>query len=369
MWMHLFTSLALAEQTVIVEDKTQLEPFASEVDPNAQILLWGDVRYYPLNFTGVEDPVQCSSLPSNVGQLQDSLTKAEDAVNYLEIEKAISYIQRIQNDMVCLNERIPSDLISSTYFLLGVAYSYNDNDELASESWSQALLFTPDLQWDENIEPSKKPKFEETKQDLQSQATSRIMLVPQTAKLSIDGTPIKHGGDIFAGSHLIQQDAVDFHGYKIVTETGKDAFIVSFADFPESLTDVMATETTRQEVLIGLRMVQPDSDFRIIEGNQMWYLPSNSPRWSVVEAQGAKQKTTKQSSSAGKKPLLYAGIGTLALGGASFALAKSAHTRFQGYTVDDYDDASAVHTLNRVSFFSGVGLTTLGSALVISGLF
>ena len=369
MWMHLFASVALAEQTVIVEDKTQLESFAAEVDPNAQILLWSDVRYYPLMFTGVENPQQCTSLKTNVGQLEASLAKAEDAVNYIEIEKAISYIERIQKDMVCLNERIPSELISSTYFLLGVAHSYNDDDELASESWSQALLFTPDLKWDENIEPSKKPKFEETKEALERQTTARIMMIPQSAKLSLDGKPAEHSGDVFSGRHLLQQDSVNFQGYQFKTDSGNDVVVVSFADFPENLTDVMSNDTYKQEILLGLRMLEPDNDYRIIEGSQMWYLPSNSPRWSVVEAQGGKQKTTKQASPSGKKPLLYAGIGTLALGGMSFAIAKQKHDEFGDYSPESFIDAEKAFNLNRVSFFSGVGLTTVGSALIITGLF
>jgi len=372
MLIFLLSNAVLAEQTVILEDKSHLQAFQTEVEPNAQILLWQDIQSYPLIFTGIASPERCTGIRTNVSQLQESLTKAEDALNYLEIDKAINYIKRIQNDIVCLDERIPSQLIGSTYFLLGVAHSYNNDDDLARQSWNQALLYTPNLEWDTNIEPSNQPKFEETKQELHSQTTSRMMLVPQQAKLSIDGSPIIQAGDVFSGVHLVQHDAVNFEGYRINTDASTDTVIVSFADFPSRLTETMAPETSRQELLVGLRILNPEADFKVIEQDQLWYLAPGSSTWNVQQVQSAPKSKNSTSSTTAfdqrKMPLVLAGTGSIFLGGVAFFIANSTQAQFQNYT-EQSQEAQTTYTTNRISWASGVGLTTVGSALILSGLF
>ena len=98
---------------------------------------------------------------------------------YFEIDKAIGHIRRIENDLVCLNEKVPRSLLAKNQYLLGVSYFYDDKLDAAQQSWRQALLFDPMLQWDPNIEPSGKPAFEETKLEIQSQALSRLILIPE----------------------------------------------------------------------------------------------------------------------------------------------------------------------------------------------
>jgi hypothetical protein len=366
MWLYGLIGLGLAGQTIILEDKTQIDNFQSDLDPNAQVLLWGDVFLSPLTYKNIASSQNCQAMSTTAAQLQDSLKKAEQALNYHEIDKAIGYIHRIQNDMICLNEKLPVSVISSTYFLLGVAHYYNEDFDQSNESWKQALLYDSDMQWDPNIEPSGQANFDSIKSEMQSEATARVILVPQSAQLTIDGQVAVNGREIFSGSHLLQQDSQEYQANLVNIETGADAYIVSFADFDEDLSSVMADELARQELLVGLQILIPDQELRIIENNRMWYLPLGAQRWRAQEQGESTSTNTAKKSRSLNKPLLIAGGTSLLLGGGAFYLASVAQDDFSKFTYYT-EEAANTHRLNRMSWYTGAGLTAVGGTLMVLG--
>jgi len=357
----ILSQIALAEQIVILDKgSSDSRDLRVLIDPNAEIVLWSDLQKAPLSFSNISEYKSCLGKVVTVQDLEVSLQKADSSILYLEINKAIGHIHRIENDLVCLNETVPRSILAKTQFLLGVSYFYDEKEDLATESWAQALLFNPELDWDPNIEPSGKPAFEETKAEIKSQAQSRLILIPQTTHVTIDGQDVLNGTDINAGKHLVQHNKLNNQGHLISTEVGSDTFIVSFADFPKDLSSIMQNDTLRKELLNGLQIMQKEADIKIVENGQLWYRAVGINQWNskYINEPGINFKPNKK--------LLVAGASTVLLGGGAMGLAINKHNQY----MDANDaDAEIIYATNRAAWFSATGLAVVGSGLLLMGTF
>ena len=357
----LFSSFAYAEQIVILDNEKSRNAALEElVDSNAEFILWSDLQKRPLSFANVEERQICLGKVVSLSELEESLQKADIGILYFEIDKAIGHIRRIENDMVCLNEKAPSSLLSKTQYLLGVSYFYDEKYELANDSWKQALLFDPNLEWDPNIEPSGKSAFRETKEEIQSQALSRLILVPENAQITIDGYPAQNSMNIDAGTHLVQHDKLNHQGNVIKTTVGTDVITVSFADFPSDLGELMADEDARNELLSGLRITEQQSDIRVVANDQLWSTSFGINQWKSTSFQQSFIRIQPNVS------LLAAGAGSLLIGGGAMWLAQNKHDQYM--EVSD-DQADSIYLTNRVAWFSGTSLLTVGGGLLFMGTF
>ncbi len=360
LWMIL-SQIALAEQIVILDkESSDSRDLQALIDPNAEIILWSDLQQAPLSFSNISEYKGCLGKVVTLEDIEISLQKADSSILYLEINKAIGHINRIENDLVCLNEKVPRAILAKTQFLLGVSYFYDEKMDLATDSWGQALLFNPDLDWDPNIEPSGKPAFEDTKTEIKSQAQSRLILIPQTTNLTIDGQHVQNGTDINAGTHLVQHDKLNNQGHMISTAVGSDTYIVSFADFPKNLSSIMEDDTLRKEFLNGLQIMQKNADVKVVENGQFWYTAVGINQWKskYINEPGINFKPNKK--------LLIAGASTVLLGGGAMGLAINQHNQYMD--ANDADEA-IIYATNRIAWFSGTGLAVVGSGLLIMGTF
>ena len=185
---------------------TNEDAFNSEKQPlfekNTERILWQDVQKSPLSFYGVEPQGGCISVGKKNSEIQISLDKIVSLLNYVELEKALGHINRIENDFLCLQEIVPAEILSRSYYLSGITYHYMEDSEQATENWKQSLTFYPEAQWDDNIEPSGKPLFEQLQQDIETTASAQLSLYPSSAKITVDGITIENGANIPAGRQI-----------------------------------------------------------------------------------------------------------------------------------------------------------------------
>ena len=66
---------------------------------------------------------------------------------------------------------------------------------------SATVELTPD-NFDEVVFASGKAAFEDVKQNVNAQATTRMIFMPNSASLTVDGRLLKSGDDIIAGDSL-----------------------------------------------------------------------------------------------------------------------------------------------------------------------
>lgn len=386
----LMTNGASADPLVILNNpESNTGEIQEKVKDGAEFLTWDELREFPLAFGSVEASKTCLGKPVSLDELRDALKSAESSVAYLETKSALGHVRKIQSNLVCVNEPIPTALLARSSYIAGVAYNYDENLELAKTNWQQALMYDPSMVWDENIEPSGRPAFEEALRIITNQASTRLIFMPDEATLTIDGHTPKSGDSVIAGEHLVQHNALGFQGHTIKTEMGTDAYIVSFADFPSDLGVVMADPVKRNEMLKALLMVQDKTDIRVVTNSEYWYLPMGTTKWKSQELKNASNSGKKsaeigvaatdgaerahvKSKDAGRinKPVFYAGAGTLALGAASLIIANQHHQTFEGYGVGtSATEVEETWGLQRGFWFAGTGLAVVGGGLMIGGTF
>ena len=391
-------SVAQADTLVILygpDSKTQ--EIEGKVPENTEFLTWPELQAFNLTFGSVSNVKGCLSKPVTLADLQTSLKNAEKAVDYLETKNSIGHVRQIQNNLVCANEPVSTELLVRSSFIAGVAYNYDDNLELARRNWQQALKFDRNLKWDEGIEPSGKPAFEEVRLNLESQASTRLVFLPDDAQLTVDGKNLTSGSDVVAGEHFVQHDALGHQGYRFTTEMGADAYIVSFADFPAELEAVMSDPVKSSELLRGLLLVQDKTDIRVVTETEYWYLPMGTSKWksqplknplktavavsetpvkapetpdiAVVPAEQAVANSNIAKVSL-NKPLVYAGAGAAAVGLVSLVVSQQQYRKFNSYdSTAALEDVQDTYNLQRRAWAVGLGMTVVGGGLAIGGTF
>jgi hypothetical protein len=141
MILILFTSILFAAPLVIIDDNIESnQPVQSIIDSNTEVVQWSAIQNLPLSLKNIESERKCLGSPTTLTDIEESLTKAKSGINYFEIEKALGHLSKIENDIVCVSEKVPTELLTKTYFYMGIAHNYNNDTEKAVQSWRQAFI-------------------------------------------------------------------------------------------------------------------------------------------------------------------------------------------------------------------------------------
>jgi hypothetical protein len=131
----------------------------------------------------------CSGIPSNMGNVRAAVTRAENAVAYMEFDTARTHLQMAHRAMECLQEPITPESASKIYFLQGVA-SYDEGEpDSARHYFEMARTFSPYLAWDIILHTDSKPLFDEVfaAENTTTTASLSVLPTPATGSLWIDG--------------------------------------------------------------------------------------------------------------------------------------------------------------------------------------
>ena len=378
--LSLITSVALAGPLVIVQTQDLQTPeLESSVETGTKFLTWEETRALPSILSQVSDTQRCSGSAATIEAVKESLKSAESALSYMENQNVLGFHRVIQANILCLSEPIPPDLISRASYVAGVALYQEGKTAEAKKFWRDALVYQPDLAWDEYIEPSGKTTFDEVKESLKYEPQGSLTFIPSSANLLIDGQKKETGSGILAGSHFVQQVQRDHSVQSFQTDLGSGGTIVSLADFEPDLGVVMASESQRIELLKGLQLLEPTSDLRVITTSDSWYLAPGASEWkkSTANNASAANTRTKKTKSGGlanmpqaKKTMLYSGLATSALGVGALTVAQIQYSRFNSYdAATPEDDVRATYRSQRRLWASGVGLAAVGVGLTVSSTF
>ena len=382
--------MASADPLVILHGSdSKTDTLIQKVGPSAEYITWADLQEFPLAFSGITEHKTCLGNPASLEDLRSSLKSAESSVAYLETQNALGHVRQIENKLPCLTEAIPTDVLVRSNYIAGVAYNYDSKTDQAKAAWRKALMYNPNLSWDDNIEPSGKGAFDELKRTIQNQATTSLVLLPANAKLTVDGNQVSNGDSLIAGEHFVQHNKMAFQGHSITTEMGSDSFIISFADFPNDLTATMSEQANRQALLKGVLLFQDKSDIRIVTSTDYWYLQMGTTKWKSesLEAKPVATAVPEPSTAANaplpqapvenqpalkiNKPVFLSGIGLLAAGGGAFLVAQNQAKLFDSTAAEqgNEDTINAAYRLNHTMFWTGTALSAVGGGLLIKGSF
>ena len=363
--MHLWIVIntALAEPIAIYANE---EIFGStkqiELQENTEKILWQDLQKTPLTFYGVSPEGGCVSVGKKNTEITKSLDKVVDLLSYVELNKALGHINRIENDFLCLEEVAPAVVLSRSYYLSGVTYYYKEDLEKATEKWQQALAFYPEAGWDEQIEPSGKPLFLELQSDLEATAFAQLSMYPSEVSVTVDGKSRRTGENIPAGRHLVQYQQQKMINNWISVDPGGNVTLVALDAFDSNVENVLADEQAREELLTSLQLVRPDAEIKVIGADTVWYVPKGSSSWSQGTVEDFLPKVQRNT----RKALLISSAASLALGGTSFLLAKQSHDNY--LAEGNAAQAETYYAMNKVWFWGGVALSTGAGGLMVGGL-
>ena len=122
----------------------------------------------------------------------------------------------------------------------------------------------------------------------------------------------------------------------------------------------MADETIRNELLSGLRVTEQNTDIRVVANDQLWSTSLGINQWKSTALQQPFIRFQPNVS------LLAAGASSLVIGGGAMWLAKSKHDQ---YMESSDEEANSIYLTNRVAWFSGTSLLTVGGGLLFMGTF
>jgi len=371
MILQILIGMASAEQMVILSKEELSATEQSAIPATAEQIVWADLQQLPLVITNAEIPGKCSGLPKNIEDVEASLAGVVNSLAYIELDKADGHMRRVENDFRCLQEIASPALLSSSYFLSGLTYFYREDTEKTIAAWQQAIVFNPDIIWDDRFEPSGKDLFQTTIDDMQSVAEAQLIIYPSSAKIVIDGEERQSGDSIPAGVHLIQHQQESIRSHWVEVAAGSDVTLISFGDFSGDLHTVMKDDSLRQEFLIALKLLPDGSDFQVVENETLWTLSMSGDSWKSKElnTRSTTIPTETIADSRDKKrhkSLLYASVGAATLSGASLLLAQQQREKFM--VEADQRVADDLRAANAASYWSGVGLGVTAGGLMLAGV-
>jgi hypothetical protein len=112
--------------------------------------------------------------------------------------------------MACLIEPLEASLASRIFFLRGFVELETGRQPEAREAFDRAVLFAPELEWDERFPPTGQPLLKEAREALAAATPGVLVLGPglqQATALWVDGQPaiVEDGHlSIKPGVHLVQ---------------------------------------------------------------------------------------------------------------------------------------------------------------------
>ena len=383
MLYSLFIGMATAQQMAILSSETtDTASLSSDLDGNAEMIAWSDLQELPLVITNADIKGKCSGLAKSLSDIELALSGVIKSLDYLELEKADGHMRRVENNFHCLNEIAPASLLSQAYFLSGLTYFYREDQEKTVKDWEQAIVFDPNIEWNDLFEPSGKPLFQSTKDELRSVAEAQLVLFPSTATVVIDGQERKSGDSIPAGLHLVQHGQLNIKSYFIEVEAGTDVTLADFSGFANDVGTAMSDPQQSQELLLALQLLPDFNDFLVASESTLWTLSMGGDSWkskpravekpanTVVER--AEKEAIPSLPSAPQvverkrhPALMYASVGALGLGGASLLMARSKYNQF---LAEGDDTLASQHvTQNAVYYWAGTGLSVAAGGLLIAG--
>jgi len=307
----------------------------------------------------------CAGAPTSVDSLASEIEAAEKAMAYMEHKKAAEILTGASASTGCLADAVDSEVLARLYYLQGIVAQRSGFDDKASEAFADALVFQPDMSWDDTFPPKAKALFEAAKEAGQGAGVPLVVVPAQD--LTMDGAPV--GGSLAPGRHLVQAQ-------------GQTAWLEVFPGTSPTLVlplglaeDALSPfDSDAQAVLAA---VAGDDTVHVVADGAIWVHAEGA--WTSAELPKApkapreprepRERTPREG---GRPAVAIAGAGVTVAGAGLWAVsARNASTIHAGAQEavywDDYtqmvDDLERAVLMGRV----GQGLTGVGLAVTAGG--
>jgi hypothetical protein len=150
-------------------------------------------------------PIACPTRWTNTA-LRERLSGAEDRARYAAFADVRADLESAELGFACLSEPSEASLATELYSLLAVARAELGDADGAADAFSRAMRFTPELPWDDKLNPRYRPAYDDARRALATGGEGELRLGPgPQVRLWVDGRPVEGGVvRLPAGWHLVQ---------------------------------------------------------------------------------------------------------------------------------------------------------------------
>lgn len=220
-----------------------------------------------VGIAGIGDVRTCPGSPVSLAEFRATLTEAEGHVLYGRRGEAELTLERLDALLACLHEVLPRQELAWISFLEGLGHAFMGEEAEARESFRQALVVAPALEWDSRFPPESKAIFDEAIRDALRTPTVPLEVEPRLgalAELWIDGEPFPTGGGIShlaAGRHLLQwRDGDGGFGTRVMgVEEGDRLTVSSRLDVSAAVISGRGSEASRGQAIRTLQTLAEEA--------------------------------------------------------------------------------------------------------------
>ena len=229
--------------------------------------------------------------PSTLEEFNAAFAKASEEVQFMDYGAAASSFEQAINTLHCLNEPVSSNKLSELYFLQGIAHLEQNDKPAAWESFRQARLMNPSVEWNEEFAPQGKPTFAAAVAELNATETESLFLVPPPTEgqIWLDGQPVPPGTlhmEVHPGVHLVQILGDELQTALVTIEAGPDSALILSPNVPSDFLDWSHSEDPLQQAAVRASMGILEGDYDhvyVSTPDGIWSTVRGATSWTEVQ--------------------------------------------------------------------------------------
>ena len=283
----------LDEQATLLRVSKSSKLPSQSLDPKTLSDLSQHVPISVIEHSGTErTPLTINTCPgeavSNV-HIRTLTQKADNYLNYYELEKASATLKQAEDLVVCLKELFNAGDIRHMYFLRGILEQNKGNHLASVRAFSSAIRIKPDMQWNDVYSPDAKPNFEQAKKAFAKLHAVPLDIQPTTAKsdIWINGSPLLSSVEptIFEGQNIVQIIGLDTQTYEIdVSEGTETLMLLAPSTIPAEGLQWIRTEEGQQTLsALFPTMLPNDTQLYIQDRGQVWKTTIGTSAWTELQ--------------------------------------------------------------------------------------
>jgi hypothetical protein len=222
----------------------------------------------------------CEGNPTTLEELHALEEQIEGMVGYMEFENALASLGHATASLACLRDRMDEEVAPRLYFLEGIAAHGSGDEDRARRAFATALVFDPELVWDDYFPPDAKPLLDEARsqRDPEARASLKIYPTPGAGALWIDGRVADDLNPV-PGDHVVQVLAGRMRTFLVSLPAGTENVLT----IPDALDNERADWVEDDSVRFDVSMVltshleadslyfsTPDGVWKITVGDWPW---------------------------------------------------------------------------------------------------
>jgi hypothetical protein len=318
----------------------------------------------------------CNGASSDGRSLRNALKKVRKDIAYVKYADADDSLRTATTYLNCLTDPLIGLDAAELYFMKGFLDYELGRQGLSQESFRRALVYDPEMDWDNNFPPKALELFEAAQAERETAQPVKVRLLPIPAEGSawVDGVPLRARDgviEVLPGAHLLQFSVPQVYTVSLYVKADSEPSVMLPALMPNQAVSWANNEDQRNDlgVLLGA-ILEDEKEIFVSNAGEVWRFSPARHTWEQLEVPNGffvadQERIGKFYAS---QALFWSGSVAIASGGifgiVSVNNARQAQDAY-GNAVDylPREDAQTRYNLARSNTYAGLGVFLSGVAL------